>query len=393
MNSKYTCIACRVVFNNGEIQRQHYKTDWHRYNLKRKVAELPPVTAEDFQIKVLKQREQDALNEQKLAIYCKVCSKSFQSEKAFSNHLNSKKHKDSLIERSNSVNTSDGSDNQVEKPENLDVTEICCPSTGKVVKTNYDRKDSLSSYETDDSEIEEVDSDEWDEDISDNNPILNNNCLFCSHHSAAFMKNLKHMSVTHSFFIPDADYVTDLKGLLLYLGEKVCQGFLCLWCNDHGRTFHSMEAAQNHMLDKGHCKMLHEGEALIEYADFYDYRSSYPDHNLLSNDDDDDEVDLNLLEETDFQLILPSGATIGHRSLMRYYRQNFDPNRVVVPYKKINRVIAQYRAIGWKETEKEAAARKAKDINYMKRIQKKFSLRMGIKANKFQKHFRHQVNY
>ena len=26
------------------------------------------------------------------------------------------------------------------------------------------------------------------------------------------------------------------------------------------------------MLDKGHCKMLHEGEALFEYADFYDYR-------------------------------------------------------------------------------------------------------------------------
>lgn len=32
------------------------------------------------------------------------------------------------------------------------------------------------------------------------------------------------------------------------------------------------------MTDKGHCKMLHEGIALAEYADFYDYSSSYPDH-------------------------------------------------------------------------------------------------------------------
>jgi hypothetical protein len=27
------------------------------------------------------------------------------------------------------------------------------------------------------------------------------------------------------------------------------------------------------MQDKGHCKMLHEGDVLLEYADFYDYRS------------------------------------------------------------------------------------------------------------------------
>lgn len=316
MNQKYTCIACRVAFNDLEIQRQHYKTDWHRYNLKRKVAELPPVTAEDFQKKVLKQREEDALENNKTAIYCKICRKSFQTEKAFSNHLNSKKHKENLGDLSHQLSDS---------PETIIIneavpTEISCPSTGKICRTRSERKDSQCSLETDDSDIEEVDSDEWDEDISENNPILNNNCLFCLHHSATFMKNLKHMTVAHSFFIPDAEFVTDLKGLLLYLGEKVCQGFLCLWCNDHGRSFHSMEAAQNHMLDKGHCKMLHEGEALLEYVDFYDYRSSYPDNYSTSHDDDEEEVDLNVIEETDFQLVLPSGAVIGHRSLMRYYR-------------------------------------------------------------------------
>lgn len=47
---------------------------------------------------------------------------------------------------------------------------------------------------------------------------------------------------------------------------------MCLWCNETGRTFYSMEAARAHMVDKGHCKMLHEGLALAEYADYYDYR-------------------------------------------------------------------------------------------------------------------------
>jgi len=62
----YTCITCRVMFtdkdgNEGgaaELQKEHYKTDWHRYNLKRKVADLPPVTAENFQQRVLVQKEQ-----------------------------------------------------------------------------------------------------------------------------------------------------------------------------------------------------------------------------------------------------------------------------------------------------------------------------------------------
>lgn len=50
--SMYTCITCRVAFPDADLQRAHYKTDWHRYNLKRKVANMPPVTAENFQKKV-----------------------------------------------------------------------------------------------------------------------------------------------------------------------------------------------------------------------------------------------------------------------------------------------------------------------------------------------------
>ncbi|XP_022204329.2 zinc finger protein 622 [Nilaparvata lugens] len=390
MTSKYTCITCRVAFNDVEFQRKHYKTDWHRYNLKRKVAELPPVTAEDFQKKVLKQRHDDAEISKPSATYCMVCKKSYKTAKAFINHSNSKQHQDKLEENSHSVE-----DSETNGTENINEhLEISCPSIGKVSKkipnNVTQNEDESDDYETD----SEVDSDDsgWEVEISENNPILKNNCLFCSHHSRSQIRNLEHMTLIHSFFIPDAEYLVDLKGLLLYLGEKVCMGFMCLWCNDKGKAFYSMESAQQHMTDKGHCKMLHEGETLAEYAEYYDYSSSYPDH--AESMEVDEEVDVNIIDGNDYQLVLPSGATIGHRSLMKYYRQNFDPDRVVAPYRgKINRVLSQYRALGYKESDKQLVVKKARDINFMRRVQNKYSMMLGTKANKLQKHFRPQVNF
>ena len=57
-----------------------------------------------------------------------------------------------------------------------------------------------------------------------------------------------------------------------FTGEKVGVGHLCLWCNEKGKSFHSTKSVQQHMTDKGHCKMLHEGDVILEYTDYYDYR-------------------------------------------------------------------------------------------------------------------------
>lgn len=277
MDFTHTCITCRVAFKDADIQRMHYKTDWHRYNLKRKVVELPSITAEEFARKLIQTREQEIETEK--SFHCDVCRKNFGSQNAYDNHTNSKKHYDNLMNVDTSL-------------ENVDKDE--CIDEG--------------------SEVDEVDSDEWDDDTE--NPIVNNNCLFCSHHSKNIVKNLKHMTEKHSFFVPDAEFVVNMKGLLMYLGEKVTIWNMCLWCNDRGKSFYSANAAQQHMQDKGHCKMLHEGEALAEYAEFYDYTSSYPD----KVEDSNEEVDIPVIDDSDYQLVLPSGATIGHRSLMKYYK-------------------------------------------------------------------------
>lgn len=146
------------------------------------------------------------------------------------------------------------------------------------------------------------------------------------------------------------------------------------------------------MIDKGHCKMRHEGENLIEYEDFYDYSSSYPD---AQNADPDEIFEIPVLENDDYQLVLPSGAVIGHRSLMRYYKQSLRPNSAVSLPKsqKLRKVMSMYKSLGWKGNDKATIVKKIRDIQYMHRVQAKYSTKLQFKQNKFQPHFRQQVNF
>lgn len=45
----FYCSTSGTYFNDKESLAAHYKSDFHRYNLKRKVAGLPPVTKEWFE--------------------------------------------------------------------------------------------------------------------------------------------------------------------------------------------------------------------------------------------------------------------------------------------------------------------------------------------------------
>ncbi|XP_061697691.1 tRNA endonuclease ANKZF1 [Syngnathoides biaculeatus] len=49
VSDKMVCSACRCSFINREEQMEHYKLDWHRFNLRLKIAGKPPVTAEEFE--------------------------------------------------------------------------------------------------------------------------------------------------------------------------------------------------------------------------------------------------------------------------------------------------------------------------------------------------------
>lgn len=51
VSEKMVCSACRCPFNTREEQMEHYKLDWHRFNLRQKISGMPPVTAEEFERK------------------------------------------------------------------------------------------------------------------------------------------------------------------------------------------------------------------------------------------------------------------------------------------------------------------------------------------------------
>lgn len=374
----YTCITCRVAFADPDLQRSHYKTDWHRYNLKRKVAELPPVTTENFKERVLAQRV--VANAEVKHEYCQICKKHFTSENSYQSHLRSRKHKEKevivqktaqeLKPSSPEKNGTEGDAKLVEENERNLKERMSQDLNGEQDKA----EDSDSEFEPEPLEITE--------------------CLFCPQSSEDLESNLKHMSLIHGFFIPDLDYLVDIKGLISHLCEKVGVGNLCLYCNEKGKTFYSVEATQHHMVDKCHCKVFFEGDAALEYAEFYDYSKSYPDYkgDIGNKAGEEDAVpDSSLKVNEDLELVLPSGAKVGHRAMKQIYKQHL-PTVEQRTSTVIGQLMSQYRALGWKGYGGgDVGKKRERDELWTRRMEQARTTKLSTKANKFQKHFRPQV--
>ena len=69
-------------------QKEHYKSEWHRYNLKRKVANLAALSLDEYQRR-FPTASGDSTD---LNFYCKCCKRHFSSKNSFNNHNQSKKH-------------------------------------------------------------------------------------------------------------------------------------------------------------------------------------------------------------------------------------------------------------------------------------------------------------
>jgi len=44
----FLCSSCSITFNNEEEYKCHYKTDLHRYNVKRRMLNLESISNEHF---------------------------------------------------------------------------------------------------------------------------------------------------------------------------------------------------------------------------------------------------------------------------------------------------------------------------------------------------------
>jgi len=337
----YTCITCSVAFVQPHEQRAHFRSDHHRYNMKRRVANLPPVSAQVFNDKVMErqaQLQEHASQESESSGRCHVCSKSFSSQNAYRDHMQSRKHKENEAKHAR-----DGD----KKPARAE------PREQQPLDNLGDVGEALR---------EEVEDEDMDEEGMMERAVQRKlaqarridpaeECMFCGGRQSSLEQSVEHMSTAHGFFVPERKYLVDLGGLLKYLADKVTVGNVCLWCNGRGRSFHDLGAVRKHMLDKSHCKVAYEtSEDQLELSDFYDFRSSYPDYkppdadgewedvesadedaedgeNVAWERDEDDDEELPddgsgaRYGDSELELVLPSGARLGHRSLNRYYRQ------------------------------------------------------------------------
>lgn len=205
VDSLAKCNTCKAAFSGIEKVKEHYRSEWHIMNSKRRANNLAPLTKADFKIVTKTQ-------EKKKPAPIKIISEEF------------------------------------------------------TIQPSDERLAGVAEHDG-------MDSDGDEEEMLEELPLGPNISIFDNKEFETTEECVEYMATTFGFFLPDVEYLTDLEGLLGYLGEKVKLGGLCLYCQKQCK---SGRPCQNHMKDSSHCKIaFEEGIDLDEYEEFYDYTSSY----------------------------------------------------------------------------------------------------------------------
>lgn len=339
------------VFSSRADLAAHYKSDWHRYNLKRREAGLPVLLEGDFQARL---EAAKALRQDKQAgkDHLKRNKKKFHGRKKQS------------LQGSVQVLQAPAYDRIKEKEQQQELKDNKESEQAAEGDTAEESTDVTPSGPTPQQLAEEAAIE-----------IDPRQCLFDRHLSADVKANADRMHRKYGFFIPDQEYLSDLEGLLGYCHEKIKLGHVCLYCQ---RIFTTWQGCQKHMISVRHCKLRYEaGVDLEDLSVFYDFaeadvdflqrhkpKESASEGMELDNEekqelengnddeweditDDEDEMDVEMdqgsidndednslydgyeeeIANMGFdvtplgELIFPDGRIIGHRSLRRYYKQ------------------------------------------------------------------------
>ncbi|KAI0386138.1 C2H2 type zinc-finger-domain-containing protein [Hypomontagnella monticulosa] len=110
-------------------------------------------------------------------------------------------------------------------------------------------------------------------------PFAPGQCLFCPNSSPNFTDSVTHMQKSHGLFVPHQQHLAvDLETLFEYLHLVIFGYRECIHCGTQRAT---IQAIQQHMTGKGHCKF-DISEQGSEFAEFYDF----------SEPEDDEESDI-----------------------------------------------------------------------------------------------------
>jgi pre-60S factor REI1 len=309
LSHQFTCNTCQVAYRTDLLQKNHMKSDWHRYNLKRRVASLPPIASEVFTEKVLQARAASTAEAEKATFTkpCEVCQKTYYSENSFRNHLSSQRHRtrraalakrqtEAGADENGSIVTStfslgdplpseapnvdsDAEDEFVQVVEGLQQTSLTERASPVKRPSHPQPKEDADTDKGKRPDTEMAEAEAEAEAAAPTTELKT--CLFCNYLSPTVPLNVHHMERFHGMFIPEKQYLVNLEGLLGHLRELVHEEFQCLYCSKYkGSAF----AVQTHMRDTGHCKIPYTTEEQqLDIGEFYDFRSTY------SDDEEDEE--------------------------------------------------------------------------------------------------------
>jgi len=311
-----TTAPGKTFDSRGEIA-DHYKSDWHKYNLKRREAGLA----------LLEEKEFVARLEAALA-------------------LRKEKEKKNGTDHIKNITKKNYKEKKIADKKNNENRETAVPSS------DYTKMEEDPSTEDDKNRLSRLPAALVE---SQENPEIDpKQSLFDQHRSHTLMENIEYMQKEYGFFLPDQDCLVDVEGLLGYCHEKIKLGHYCLYCE---KLFPTWQGCQQHMINKEHCKVRYEEGFWDELDPFYDFRKD--NYKFNGNEEEDDlsetsgmEVDTNddvsedgredmsVDDEEEIyegyqreiarfgldvtalgELVFPDGRVVGHRALRRYYKQ------------------------------------------------------------------------
>jgi pre-60S factor REI1 len=203
---KLFCNHCQHDLNNYEEMKEHYSSEFHKYNLNRVTMNFNPLTLPEF----LKKKEKckqainlvqtlktnDSTSKQQTSLNCDVCKKTFSSHNKREEHFISKSH----IQATKKVE-----------------------EKGNTIKETVEHKTTKDDHTI---------------------------CLFCNHKNDTVDDNISHMIKIHKFEVPFASYVKNISGMMKVIIKKIFDYLACLSCDLQG--FKNYKSLQNHMLDTQH---------------------------------------------------------------------------------------------------------------------------------------------
>ena len=384
----FTSTTSNVAFRTEEELHEHYRSAFHRYNLKRRVAGLGPVTKEWFELhrdKLMSQANaQNRKENEQVTYYDPLSKKSFNSESKYKEYTNSNKYK-KLVKGNGGIRpepvvktkTSQPSQQEGQTNENRTTTDEMVSDAQKESSTSGDEYEKMEANDHED----DMDSDSWETASEDEEGEPWDVCtsLFDNHRSKSIEDNIEYMYKNFGFSIPDVESLVDPEGLIEYLGAKLSQGFIPLYSSGldaEAKSFGSLHAVQRHMVDTGKTRVLYDDNE-EEYEDFYDYSTST---------EEDIAGRMNTLQlagtsqqpiSNGYELFIPNNNGQGHqrkqkvlgsRTLAKYYKQSHRPSEQRDSV-LANKIVARYRMLGLLKMQEENKQIASMNDNEVKRRQ------------------------